>query len=35
MVTDIPTLRGIRDDDYRDQGRIEAFLRQRGHDSVT
>jgi ferredoxin--NADP+ reductase len=34
MVTDIPTLRGIRDD-HRDQSRIEAFLRQRGLDYVT
>ena len=34
LVTDIPTLRGIRDD-HRDQWRIEAFLRQRGLDYVT
>ncbi|HKP98690.1 MAG TPA: FAD-dependent oxidoreductase [Actinomycetes bacterium] len=34
MVTDIPTLRGIRDD-HRDQSRIETFLRQRGLDYVT
>jgi ferredoxin--NADP+ reductase len=34
MVTDIPKLRGIRDD-HREQSQIEAFLRQRGLDYVT
>jgi ferredoxin--NADP+ reductase len=34
MVTDIPTMRGIRDD-HRDLSRIEAFLRRRGIDYAT
>jgi len=34
MVSDIPTMRGIRDD-HRDLSRIEAFLRPRGIDYAT
>jgi ferredoxin--NADP+ reductase len=34
MVTDIPTLRGIRDD-HRDPSQIEALLRQRDLDYAT
>src|SRR5215203_4118134 len=34
MVSDLPTMRGIRDD-YRDLSRIEAFLRRRGIDYAT
>jgi ferredoxin--NADP+ reductase len=34
MVSDIPTMRGIRDD-HRDLSRIEAFLRRRGIDYAT
>lgn len=34
MVTDIPTLRGIRDD-HRDPSQIEVLLRQRDVDYAT
>ena len=34
MLSDLPTLQGIRDE-QRDPSRIEAFLRERGIDYVT